>query len=153
MIVKVIAIAAVVVWTAMFMFKTSNMNMDKCDETIIIFKPDALERHLQIYLHELLENNKFVIREERTFTWTGPLIYSVYREHLDKPFFKDLYASLYGKQSTAILVMHKDAVKHWRLMVKDIRMEYQLDPTRNTVHGSDSCRSVAREKHFLFEWS
>ena len=157
MIVKVIAMAAVVVWTAVFMLKTPNMNMEKCGETVIIFKPDALERHLQIDLHKLLEDNKFVIRDEKTFTWTGTLIISFYREHLEKPFFKDLYASLLGKQSTALLVVsldhHKDAVKHWRSMVKEIRLEYQLDSTRNTVHGSDSCRSVAREKHFLFEWN
>lgn len=117
--------------------------------TIIVIKPDAMERGLQSTLLELIVAEYRVLCR-REFTWTEDLVNEFYFEHRLKSFFPELKVSLLGGTSMVILVSGPAVIAKWRVQMRELRERYALDMTRNALHGSDSTASAKFEQHLLF---
>lgn len=118
--------------------------------TVVVIKPDAVERGLEDEIILAIKRDGFSIVKAVIFIWTRELVYEFYNEHVGKPFYKDLEESLLLRRSVGMIIKRRNAVKRWRRLMRGLRMRYALDSTRNSLHGSDSDASVRREFNLLF---
>jgi nucleoside-diphosphate kinase len=131
------------------------------DRTLVIVKPDGVERGLAGEVLSRLERKKLrlVAAELRTITREVAEIH--YAEHAERPFFADLVAFITRSPALVMVVEGpKDTYAVVRLMVGatnpaeaapgTIRGDYGIETTENLVHGSDSHESAAREIGIFF---
>ncbi len=131
------------------------------DRTLVIVKPDGVERGLAGEIVSRLERKKLrlVAAELRTIP-TG-VAEAHYAEHAERPFFGDLVAFITRSPSLVMVVEGpKDTYAVVRLMVGatnpaeaapgTIRGEFGIETTENLVHASDSPESAAREIALFF---
>ncbi len=131
------------------------------DRTLVIVKPDGVERGLAGEIVSRLErrNLRLVAAELRTIT--KELAETHYAEHAERPFFGDLVAFITRSPSLVMVVEGpRDTFAMVRLMMGatnpaeaapgTIRGEYATQTTENLVHGSDSHESAAREIALFF---
>jgi nucleoside-diphosphate kinase len=131
------------------------------DRTLVIVKPDGVERGLAGEVLSRLERKKLrlVAAELRTITTVVAEIH--YAEHAERPFFADLVAFITRSPALVMVVEGpKDTYAVVRLMMGTtnpaeaapgtIRGDYAIETTENLVHGSDSHESAAREIALFF---
>lgn len=131
------------------------------DRTLVIVKPDGVERGLAGEIVSRLErkNLRLVAAELRTIT--KDLAETHYAEHAARPFFGDLVAFITRSPSLIMVVEGpRDTYAVVRLMMGatnpaeatpgTIRGEFGIETTENLVHGSDSHESAAREIALFF---
>ena len=83
-----------------------------------------------------------------------------YKEHQDKVFFPSMIQQMISGPVVVQVLEGDDAIKHYREIMGatnpavaeegTIRKTYALSIDKNTVHGSDSPESAAREIEFFF---
>ncbi|HEX9682054.1 MAG TPA: nucleoside-diphosphate kinase [Acidimicrobiales bacterium] len=126
------------------------------DRTLIIAKPDAVERGLtgEIIRRIEVKDLKIVAAELRTVDQVTAETH--YDEHKDKPFFGDLVEFI-TRSPVMVMVVEgpEETWKVMRLMIGStnpqeaapgtIRGDLAVNRTENLVHGSDSAESAARE--------
>lgn len=131
------------------------------DRTLVIVKPDAVERGLVGEIVGRLERKglRMVAAELRTIT--PELARSHYAEHEAQPFFAAL-VEFFTRSPVLLLVMEgpKDTYALVRTMMGatnpaqadpgTIRGDLAIATTENLVHGSDSPESAAREIALFF---
>lgn len=131
------------------------------DRTLVICKPDAVERGLVGEILSRLEARtlRIVAAELRTIDKSTAGVH--YAEHLGQPFYEDLVAFI--TRGPALLVVvegPRDTYAVVRTMIGatnpaqappgTIRGDLALTTTENLVHGSDSPESATREiAHFF----
>jgi nucleoside diphosphate kinase len=113
----------------------------EASNSLIILKPDVLQRDLQKKALRDLNRLRIVCREK--FTWSRELATEFYQEHQNKTFFFELVESLVGKKS--IFITTKSSIEASRNLILQLRKVYAIDSTRNSFHGSDSTESFNRE--------
>jgi nucleoside-diphosphate kinase len=130
------------------------------DRTLILCKPDAVERGLVGEIVGRIERKglKIVALELRTLD--ADTAKRHYAEHDGKPFFGDLVAFITRSPLVAMVVEGPDAWKVMRLMMGatnpreaapgTIRGDLAIELTENLVHGSDGPESAAREIALFF---
>ena len=130
------------------------------DRTLILCKPDAVERGLVGEIVGRIERKglKIVALEQRTLD--AGTAKQHYAEHDGKPFFDDLVAFITRSPLVAMVVEGPDAWKVLRLMMGTtnpreaapgtIRGDFAVELTENLVHGSDGSESAAREVALFF---
>ncbi len=131
------------------------------DRTLVIVKPDGVERGLAGEVLSRLERKKLrlVAAELRTITREAAEIH--YAEHAERPFFADLVTFITRSPALVMVVEGpKDTYAVVRLLVGatnpaeaapgTIRGDYGIETTENLVHGSDSQESAAREIGIFF---
>ena len=131
------------------------------DRTLVIVKPDGVERGLAGEVLGRLERKKLrlVAAELRTITKETAEIH--YAEHAERPFFADLVAFITRSPALVMVVEGpKDTFAAVRLMMGTtnpaeaapgtIRGDLAIETTENLVHGSDSHESAAREIALFF---
>ena len=124
------------------------------DRTLVICKPDAVERGL---VGEII--SRF---ERKGLHLVAVEVLSVhYEEHLEKPFYGDL-VSFMSRSPVVVMVVEgpEDTYAVVRSMMGatnpresapgTIRGDYGLIVTENLVHGSDSPESAEREIGIFF---
>jgi len=131
------------------------------DRTLVICKPDAVERGLVGEIVGRLERKglKLVAAELRTIDVDTARRH--YDEHSEKPFFGELVEFITG--SPVLLVVVEGPDDTWRVVrtlmgptnPKDappgtIRGDYGVILTENLVHGSDGPESAKREIQLFF---
>jgi len=131
------------------------------DRTLVICKPDAVERRVVGEIIGRLERKglRIVAAELRTIDAQTAAIH--YEEHLDKAFYADLVA--FFTRSPAMLLVVEGPEDTWRVVrtlmgatnPKDatpgtIRGDLGIETTENLVHGSDGPESAAREVALFF---
>jgi nucleoside-diphosphate kinase len=131
------------------------------DRTLVICKPDAVERGLagQVLARLEAKGLKLVAAELRTID--AETAGAHYGEHKGKPFYDDLVAFI--TRGPALLVVVEgpgDTYKVVRTLMgatnpKDaapgtIRGDLAIELTENLVHGSDSPESAEREIGLFF---
>ena len=131
------------------------------DRTLVICKPDAVERRLVGDIIGRLEQKglHIVAAELRTIGTQTAAIH--YEEHQGKAFFADLVAFI--TRSPAMLMVVEGPGDTWRVVrtlmgatnPKDaapgtIRGDLGIETTENLVHGSDGPESAAREVALFF---
>ena len=131
------------------------------DRTLVIAKPDAVERGLVGEIISRFERKglKLVAAELRTID--AETAGKHYEEHSEKPFFGELVEFITRSPAMVMVVEGpKDTWKVVRLMMGvtnpsesapgTIRGDFGLIVTENLVHGSDSQESADREIGIFF---
>jgi nucleoside-diphosphate kinase len=130
------------------------------DRTLVLCKPDAVERKLvgEIIRRIEAKNLSIVALELRTLDVDVARVH--YEEHDGKPFFDDLVEFITRSPLVAMVVEGPDAQPVMRTLMgttnpRDaapgtIRGDLAIELTENLIHGSDSPESAAREIALFF---
>jgi nucleoside-diphosphate kinase len=131
------------------------------DRTLVIAKPDAVERGLVGEIVARLERKGLKLAAAELRTIDADTAGHHYEEHRDKPFFGDLVEFITRSPSLLMVVEGpKDTWKVVRTMMGvtnpaeaapgTIRGDFGLILTENLVHGSDGPESAEREIGIFF---
>lgn len=125
------------------------------EQTLVLIKPDAVERNLIGKILNEYERNGLEIIEMKMLTASTAIAEAHYAEHKEKPFFSDLVEYITSGPLVAFILEGDDAVKRVRSLngatnPKDavdntIRALYGISLSNNTVHASDSPASAKKE--------
>ena len=128
--------------------------------TLLLIKPDAVERNLIGEILSRVEKEKFKILNLKMVQLSIEDAKEFYQVHLEKPFFKDLIDFISNGSVVAVLLKKENAVQDLRRLVGNtdpqkseqgtIRYDLGLDVTKNSVHASDSKESAEFEINFFF---
>ena len=130
-------------------------------QTLVLCKPDAVERSLVGEIISRLEKKGLKIAELRMLTIGPDLAEKHYAEHIGKPFYNDL-VDFIGR-SPAVAMVIEGPEDTWEIVRKmmgatnaaqaepgTIRGDFSALFTENLVHGSDSAESAKREIEIFF---
>ena len=130
------------------------------DRTLILVKPDAMERNLGGAILDRVEKAGLKIVALRILKVDEALANKHYAVHADKPFFKDLIAYITSYPIIAAVFDGPNAVEVARKAMGatnpvkaengTIRKDFGLDLQRNSVHGSDSPANAEIEINLYF---
>jgi len=134
--------------------------MTTADRTLVICKPDAVERRLVGEIVSRLERKGLRIAAMRMETITKETAGEHYGEHQGKPFYDDLVAFITRGAAVLMVVEGPEAYSVVRTLMGatnprqaapgTIRGDLAIELTENLVHGSDSPESAAREIALFF---
>jgi nucleoside-diphosphate kinase len=130
------------------------------DRTLVICKPDAVERGLVGEIVARLERKGLRISDLRMATISKELAERHYAEHQGKPFYDDLVGFITRGPAVVMIVEGPDAWQIVRTLMGatnprqavpgTIRGDLAIELTENLVHGSDSAESAEREIALFF---
>lgn len=125
------------------------------ERTFSILKPDATKRNLTGDINSLIEKAGLRIIAQKRVRWTDAQAKKFYAEHKARPFFGELCAFMTSGPIVVQVLEGKDAVATYRKLMGatdpeeakrgTIRKRFAESKGRNSVHGSDSAASAARE--------
>ena len=134
--------------------------MTTADRTLVICKPDAVERRLVGEIVSRLERKGLRITQMRMETISKETAGQHYGEHQGKPFYDDLVAFITRSPAVLMVVEGPEAFSVVRTLMGTtnprqaapgtIRGDLAIELTENLVHGSDSAESAAREIALFF---
>jgi nucleoside-diphosphate kinase len=130
------------------------------DRTLVLCKPDAVERKLVGEIIRRIEAKNLVIVALELRELEVDVAQVHYEEHDGKPFFSDLVEFITRSPLVAMVVEGPDAQPVVRTLMgatnpRDaapgtIRGDLAIELTENLIHGSDSPESAAREIALFF---
>ncbi len=130
------------------------------EQTLVLLKPDAVNRRLVGRIIERFENKGLRIAGMKLMWMSRELAERHYAEHREKPFFGELVDFITARPLVAMVVEGDHAIGVVRgVMGKTnpqeaapgtIRGDFGLAVTCNLVHGSDSAESARREIPLFF---
>ena len=130
------------------------------ERTLSIVKPDAVKRNLIGAIYQRFENAGLKIVAAKMLRMDAEKAQGFYAEHEAKPFFDDLVAFMTSGPVVVQVLEGENAIVRYReLMGKTnpeeaacgtIRADFALSLRHNSVHGSDSPESAAREVAYFF---
>ncbi|SDI07651.1 nucleoside diphosphate kinase [Vibrio xiamenensis] len=133
------------------------------EKTFSIIKPDAVERNLIGEIYQRIEKAGLKIVAAKMVHLTDEQASGFYAEHEGKPFFPPLKEFMTSGPIMVQVLEGENAIARYReLMGKTnpeeaacgtLRNDYALNMRQNSVHGSDSPESAAREIEFFFPQS
>jgi nucleoside-diphosphate kinase len=133
------------------------------ERTLVLIKPDALERRLAGEILGRLEQRGLRIRAAKLVQLDRGLAERHYAEHSDKPFFGELVDFITSAPTLALVVEGESAISVVRTTMGatnpaeaapgTIRGDLALAMPDNLVHGSDSPESAEREIALWFSAS
>ncbi len=125
------------------------------ERTLVLIKPDAVERALAGDILARFERRGLQLREARLLTVDRDLAEQHYAEHREKPFFGELVEFITSAPTLALVVEGPSAISVVRTTMGatnptdsapgTIRGDLALAMPNNLVHGSDSPESARRE--------
>lgn len=121
------------------------------EQSLILIKPDALQRNLVGNILKTYEENNLSIKNIKLVEATKEQAINHYLEHKNKSFFNELVEYITSGPLIAIIVEGNNAIKNVRHINNSIRECYALNVTKNSVHGSDSIASANREIDIWFK--
>lgn len=131
------------------------------ERTLVIAKPDAVQRGLIGEIMRRLENKGLKLIGLKMIELEDALLKSHYEEHLDKPFYKDLEKFMKSSPVVAMAWEGFECTVAVRLIVGStnpreadagtIRGDLAMGSGRNIVHASDSKESGDREVANFFD--
>ena len=130
------------------------------ERTLVLIKPDAVQRGLAGEILARFERRGLVIREARLVQVDRALAEQHYAEHAEKPFFGELVAFIISAPTLALALEGESAIPVVRTTMGatnptdaapgTIRGDLALAMPDNLVHGSDSPESAERELQLWF---
>lgn len=131
------------------------------ERTLIIVKPDAVERRLVGEIIQRLEKKALKIIGLKLEKLARETVEKHYEEHRERPFFEELVEFMSGGPVVLLAVEGPGAVAVCRKLV-GATAAYEADPGSlrgdlglskqfNLVHASDSLRAAERELSLFFE--
>jgi nucleoside-diphosphate kinase len=125
------------------------------ERTLILAKPDAVERHLAGEIVGRFERRGMKLRAARLLIVSRGLAEAHYAEHTEKPFFGELCDFITSGPTLAFVLEGEGAIATARRTIGatnpadadpgSLRGEFALAMPNNLVHGSDSPESAERE--------
>jgi len=128
--------------------------------TLSIIKPDAVKRHLIGAILARFEQQGFNIAAAKMVLLSREEAEDFYAEHQGKPFFEPLVEYMMSAPVFVSVLEKENAVQDYRTLIGTtnpetaaegtIRRDFALSQRENSVHGSDSPESAAREIAYFF---
>jgi nucleoside-diphosphate kinase len=125
------------------------------ERTLILVKPDGVERGLAGEILARFERRGFTMRAAKLVRVTDDLAGRHYAEHSEKPFFGELVEFITSGRTLALVLEGEGAIATARSTIGatdpaqsapgSIRGDLALSMPNNLVHGSDSAESAERE--------
>ena len=125
------------------------------ERTLVLIKPDAVERSLAGEILARLERRGLALRGAKLVQVDRALAEEHYGEHAEKPFFGELVEFITSSPTLAFVVEGESAIAVVRTTMGatnpvdsapgTIRGDLALAMPNNLVHGSDSPQSAERE--------
>jgi len=134
--------------------------LSMAERTLIIIKPDAIQRHLAGRIIERFENKGFKLVAAKFLQISKEPASQFYAVHRDKPFYKGLIEFITSAPSL-IMVWEAEGVIGMARKIMGATFGYEAQPgtirgdfgcsqTHNLVHGSDSSESAEQEINIFF---
>jgi nucleoside-diphosphate kinase len=130
------------------------------ESTLSIVKPDGVANGHIGHVISLFESNGLRIRAARMVRLTQAQAEGFYAEHKGRGFFGELIEFMTSGPVVLMVLEGENAVLRNRELMGatdpaqaadgTLRKLYAESKGRNTVHGSDSPASAARELHYFF---
>ena len=130
------------------------------ERTLILFKPDAVQRRLCGELLSRIEQKGLKIVGLKMMRVTPELSKKHYAEHISKPFYPLLESFITAGPVVALAVEGPEAVSVMRTMMGPtngrqaapgtIRGDFGISRQMNLMHGSDSVEAAQRELAIYF---
>ena len=130
------------------------------ERTLSLIKPDGVEKGLTGEIIKRFEMAGIRIAALKLVRLTKERAQSFYAEHKAKPFYDELTEFMSSGPIVAmvlegenVILKNRDimgATDYRKASPGTIRHDFARDLTKNTVHGSDSVESAAREIPFFF---
>jgi nucleoside-diphosphate kinase len=130
-------------------------------QTLVLLKPDAVERRLIGEIVRRIEAKGLAVVAMRMLTADVVLAEAHYAEHREKPFFADVVKFLTSSPIVAVIV--EGPADTWRVVRAlmgatdpaeaspgTIRGDLAVSMPDNLIHGSDSPESAEREIALFF---
>lgn len=131
------------------------------ERTIIIIKPDAVDRKLVGRILTRFENKGFTILSMKMMNITLEQAEELYSPHKGKSFFDSLVKFITSGPSVAVILEGNSAINVIRLMIGStkssdaipgtIRGDFGLGLKHNIIHASDSKENYQRESKIIFK--
>ena len=128
--------------------------------TFSMIKPDATARNLTGAINAKIEAAGLRIIAQKRIHMTRPQAEGFYAEHQGKPFFDELVSFMSSGPTVVQVLEGENAIAHYREVMGatnpekaapgTLRAEFAESMGRNSVHGSDSETSAAREISYWF---
>jgi len=130
------------------------------ERTLVMIKPDGVERNLIGKVISIFEEHGLKVVALKKVRLSKEQAKAFYIVHKDRPFYEDLTNYMSSGPIVAMVLEGENAIKRVREIMGatdpkeaaegTIRKLFALDKEKNTVHGSDSPESAAREIPFFF---
>ena len=130
------------------------------ERSLVLIKPDAIERGLAGEILARIERRGLAIREARLVSVDRELAERHYAEHAEKPFFGELVEFITSGPTLALALEGEGAISTVRRTMGatnpadsepgSIRGDLALSMPDNLVHGSDSPDSAQHELELWF---
>lgn len=130
------------------------------ESTLILFKPDCLERRLVGTILARFESKGLTISAMKLMQITPDLAQKHYSEHIGKEFYPRLEQYITSGPIIAAVLTGRSAISVVRKMVGltnglnaepgTVRGDYAMSTQRNLIHASDSPESASREINIFF---
>ena len=130
------------------------------ERTLSIIKPDAVLRNITGKVETMIEDAGLKIVAQKRIRLSTAQAEEFYAEHKEKAFFAGLVEYMTSAPIVVQVLEGENAVTSYRRVMGatnpavaeegTIRKTFALSITQNTVHGSDSEESAAREIGFFF---
>ncbi len=130
------------------------------ERTLSIIKPDATARNITGKVNAMIEDAGLRIVAQKRIRLSSQFAEEFYGEHKGKAFFAGFVEFMTSGPVVVQVLEGEDAIAQYRKImgatnpaVADegtIRKNFALSINQNTVHGSDSPESAAREIAFFF---
>ena len=128
--------------------------------TFSMIKPDATARHITGQINAKIEAAGLHIVAQKRVWMTRKQAEAFYAEHTGKPFFDELVGFMSSGPTVVQVLEGEEAIARYRQVMGatnpakaepgTLRAEFAESMGRNSVHGSDSEASAAREIAFWF---
>ena len=130
------------------------------ERTLILFKPDAVQRKLCGEMLGRIENKGLQVVGLKMLRVTPDMAKQHYSEHVEKPFYPGLEAFITSGPIVAVAVEGPNAIKVMRTLMGatngqdaapgTIRGDFGCSKQMNLIHGSDGAMSAEKELGIYF---
>ncbi len=130
------------------------------EKSLVLIKPDAVERNLIGKILSIYEDNHLKIIEIKMLKVSKSLAEVHYKEHHGRDYYDNLIAYITRSEVVALVLEGESAISKIRglngstnpqkAQEGTIRKLYALSTNENSVHASDSPENAAREISLWF---
>ena len=130
------------------------------EKTLSIIKPDAVKKNVIGEIYTRFEKKGLKIVAAKMLSLTTKEAESFYKEHKERPFFRDLVNFMTsGPVMVQVLEGENAVLENRNLMgatdpmeagIGTIRADFAASIDANAVHGSDSIETARHEINFFF---
>ena len=130
------------------------------EETLIILKPDCMEKRVAGEVISRFEKADFEIVAAKVMQLDGPILREHYAHVADKPFFPEIEAFMSSRPVMPMILRGENAIAKVRDLLGPtnskeaapgtIRGDLGTDMMKNVAHASDGPETAAAEKKRFF---